>query len=193
VKAARDVWFETFAQVSVNQLVFLDEFGATTTMQRTHGRAAPGARVVTKLPHGHWKMISTIAAMNAQGIIACGSFDGATDTEIFLTFVREALVPILKPGQVLVMDNLPAHKSPKVDQLVEATGARVLRLPPYSPDFNPIEMAISKIKTILRKLSRRSVDDLFDGIGEALGSIRPADALNYIEHCGYATCCCNSL
>jgi len=188
VKASRDAWFESFAHVSVNQLVFLDEFGATTTMQRTHGRAAPGARVVTKLPHGHWKMISTIAAMSVDGIIACGSFDGATDTDIFLTFVREALLPRLKAGQVLVMDNLPAHKSPKVDQLVEATGARVLRLPPYSPDFNPIEMAISKIKSILRNLSRRSVDDLFDGIGEALGSIRPADALNYIEHCGYATC-----
>ena len=188
MKAARDAWFEPFAQISVNQLVFLDEFGATTTMQRTHGRAAPGARVVTKLPHGHWKMISTIAAMSVDGIVACGSFDGATDTGIFLTFVREALLPILKPGQVLVMDNLPAHKSPKIDRLVEATGARILRLPPYSPDLNPIEMAISKIKTMLRKLSRRSVEGLFEGIGEALGSIRPADALNYIAHCGYATC-----
>jgi transposase len=187
VKAARDAWLEKFADVRVDQLVFLDEFGATTTMQRTHGRAASGERVVTRVPHGHWKMISTIAAMSVNGIVASGSFDGATDTELFVTFIREALVPILKPGQVLVMDNLPAHKSPQIDQLVESTGARVLRLPPYSPDFNPIEMAISKIKTMLRKLARRSVDGLFTGIGEALRSIRAHDALNYIAHCGYAT------
>jgi transposase len=187
VKAARDVWFKPFARVRVNQLVFLDEFGATTTMQRTHGRAAPGERVVTKVPHGHWKMISTIAAMSVRGIIASGSFDGATDTELFVTFVREALVPVIEPGQVLVLDNLPAHKSPQIDQLVESTGASVLRLPPYSPDFNPIEMAISKIKNVLRKLARRSVNGLFNGIGDALESIRPNDALNYITHCGYAT------
>ena len=187
MKAARHIWFEQFAEVRVNQLVFLDEFGATTTMQRTHGRAAPGERVVTKVPHGHWKMISTIAAMNLNGIVASGSFDGATDTELFVAFVHDALLPILKPGQVVVMDNLPAHKSPQIDQLVESVGARVLRLPPYSPDFNPIEMAISKVKTVLRKLARRSVDGLFAGIGEALESIRPTDALNYIAHCGYAT------
>jgi transposase len=187
VKAARDGWFDQFATVRVNQLVFLDEFGATTTMQRTHGRAAPGERVVTKVPHGHWKIISTIAAMSVEGIVASGSFDGATDTDLFVTFIGVALVPMLKPGQVLVMDNLPAHKSPQVDWLVESVGARVLRLPPYSPDLNPIEMAISKIKTVLRKLARRSVNGLFDGIGEALGSIRSSDALNYIAHCGYAT------
>jgi transposase len=193
VKAKRDAWFKQFADVRVNQLVFLDEFGATTTMQRTHGRAAPGERVVTKVPHGHWKMISTIAAMSIDGIIASGSFDGATDTELFLTFVREALLPMLKLGQVVVMDNLPAHKSPHIDQLVESVGARVLRLPPYSPDFNPIEMAISKTKTVLRKLARQSVDGLFTGIGEALQSIRMTDALNYIAHCGYATKRCTSL
>jgi len=193
VKAARDAWFEQFAGVRVNQLVFLDEFGATTIMQRTHGRAAPGERVVTKVPHGHWKMISTIAAMSIDGIVASGSFDGATDTELFVIFVGEALVPMLKPGQVLVMDNLPAHKSPQIDRLIESVGARVLRLPAYSPDFNPIEMAISKVKTVLRKLARRSVDGLFTGIGEALESIQPTDALNYIAHCGYATKRCKSL
>jgi transposase len=193
VKAARDAWFEPFAELRVNQLVFLDEFGAKTTMQRTHGRAAPGERVVSNVPHGHWKMISTIAAMSMNGIVASGSFDGATDSELFVAFVREALVPLLEPGQVLVMDNLPAHKSSRIDQLVEASGARVLRLPPYSPDFNPIEMAISKIKTLLRALARRSVDGLFSGIGDAMESIRPTDALNYIAHCGYATRWCNSL
>jgi transposase len=193
VKEARDAWFERFADVRVNQLLFLDEFGATTTMQRTHGRAAPGERVVTKVPHGHWKIISTIAALSVDGIVASGSFDGATDTELFLTFVREALLPTLRPGQVVVMDNLPAHQSMQIDRLVESTGARVLRLPPYSPDYNPIEMAISKVKSVLRSLARRSVDGLFDGIGEALGSIRPTDALHYIAHCGYATKTCKPL
>ena len=156
-------------------------------MQRTHGRAAPGERVVAKVPHGHWKMISTIGAMSTDGIIASASFDGATDTELFLAFIAEALVPVLKPGQVVVMDNLPAHKSPKIDELIESVGATVLRLPPYSPDFNPIEMAISKVKTVLRKRAERSVDGLFTGIGVALRSITSTDALHYIRHCGYAT------
>lgn len=120
MKAARGMWFEQFGDVRVNQLVFLDEFGATTTMQRTHGRAAPGERVVTKVPHGHWKMISTIAAMSVNGILASGSFDGATDTELFVIFIGEALVPMLKAGQVVVMDNLPAHKSPRIDELIES-------------------------------------------------------------------------
>ena len=186
MKLARDLWFEQFADVRVDQLVFLDEFGATTTMQRTHGRAPPGERVVSKVPHGHWKVISTIAAMTVRGIEASASFDGATDGELFVTFVREALVPMLVPGQVVVMDNLPAHKSPQVDWLIESADARVLRLPPYSPDFNPIEQAISKVKSVLKKLAHRSVDGLFDGITEALGSISPTDALHYIAHARYS-------
>ena len=187
VKLRREAWSEKFADVTVNQLVFLDEFGTTTAMQRTHGRAAPGERVVTKLPHGHWKTISTIAAMSVKGIIASASFDGATDTDMFVGFVAEALVAVLRPGQILVLDNLPAHNSPRIDALVEAAGAFVMRLPPYSPDLNPIEMAISKIKTMLRALAERSVDGLSHGIGESLESIRPIDALHYMEHCGYAT------
>lgn len=187
VKAKREAWPEKFDDVRVNQLVFLDEFGTTTVMQRTHGRAAPGERVVVKLPYAHWKTISTIAAMSVKGIVASASFDGATDTEMFVKFVAEALVPILRPGQIVVLDNLAAHNSPKVDQLVEAAGASVLRLPPYSPDYNPIEMAISKIKAMLRALAKRSVDGLFHGISDSLESIRPIDALHYIEHCGYAT------
>jgi transposase len=193
VKAARDAWFGRVADLRVNQLVFLDEFGASTTMQRTYGRAAPGERVVTKVPHGHWKMISTIAAMSTDGIVASASFDGATDTELFVAFVDEALVPVLKPGQVVVMDNLPAHKSPRIDELVKAAGAKVLRLPPYSPDFNPIEMAISKVKTVLRQLAERGVDGLITGIGVALRSITAIDALHYIQHCGYAMKRCKPL
>ena len=186
MKLARDRWFEQFADARVDQLVFLDEFGATTTMQRTHGRAPPGERVVSKVPHGHWKVISTIAAMTTRGIICSASFDGATDTELFLAFIADALVPMLVPGQIVVMDNLPAHKSPEVDRVIKSAGACVLRLPPYSPDFNPIEQAISKIKSVLRKLAHRSIDGLFDGIAKALNSIRPNDALHYIVHGGYS-------
>jgi transposase len=142
--------------------------------------------VVCKTPRGHWKVLSTIAAMTARGMLGYGTFDGATDTETFLTFVRDGLVPHLRPGQVVVLDNLPAHKSPKVGEMIESAGARVLRLPPYSPDFNPIEMAISKIKSLLRKLARRTVDALMQAIGEAVAAVTAADALGFIRHCGYA-------
>jgi transposase len=123
--------------------------------------------------------------MTVNGIETSMSFDAATDTELFVTYVREALIPVLKPGQIVILDNLSAHKSPRVDRLVESVGARVLRLPPYSPDFNPIELAISKIKTMLRKLARRSVDDLLMGIQEALASVTATDALHYIEYRRY--------
>jgi transposase len=185
VKAARANWFEQFADVRVEQLVFVDEFGATTTMQRTHGRAPPGERVVSKVPHGHWKVLSTIAAMTVRGISVSATFDGATDADTFVAFVREGLVPTLVPGQVVILDNLSAHKAAAVRPLVESAGAALLPLPAYSPDLNPIELAISKIKTVLRKLARRSVDGVMTGIGEALGSITPNDALHYIAHRGY--------
>jgi transposase len=168
-------------------LIFLDEFGANTQMQRTHGRAAPGERVVAHVPHGHYKAISTIAALSSKGVVAWTSFDGGTTAARFVEFVRDELVPVLRKGQVLVLDNLAAHKDRRVDELVESAGCRVMRLPPYSPDFNPIENAISKVKTVLRKLARRTVPALFDGIDEALRSIASQDAKAFIAHCGYAT------
>lgn len=154
-------------------------------MQRTHGRAAPGERVVCNVPHGHWKIISTIAAMTTQGIIASASFDGATDGELFLVFVREGLVPLLRPDQVVVMDNLPPHTQEPVREAIESTGARLLLLPPYSPDLNPIELAIAKIKGVLRRMAVREVPRLFDAIGQALACITPQDALHYLNHRGY--------
>lgn len=186
MKEARDQWFMRFAGLKLNQLVFIDEFGAATNMTRSRGRGPRNKRLVCKTPHGHWKMLSTIAAMTTRGMLACGSFDGATNTPTFIAFVREGLVPRLRAGDVVVLDNLPAHKSTKIDALVKSAGAGVLRLPPYSPDFNPIEMAISKIKTLLRKLGRRTVPELFNGIGEAVAAITPDDAIAFMQHCGYS-------
>jgi transposase len=168
-------------------LVFLDEFGANTKMQRTHGRAAPGERVVDSVPHSHFKTISTIAALSTKGIIVSTSFDGGTTAAKFIEFLRNRLIPVLRKGQVLVMDNLAAHNGRRVDELIEEAGCRVLRLPPYSPDFNPIENAISKVKTILRKLAKRTVPGLLQGIANALPAVSPADAKAFFAHCGYAT------
>jgi len=186
VKEKREHWFEKFAGVRLNRLVFLDEFGASTQMTRTHALAPVGERAVCRVPHGHWKMISTIAAMGIGGMVAAASFDGATDTEIFLAFVKDELVPRLKPGQVVVLDNLPAHKAPKIDDLITGARCRVLRLPPYSPDFNPIEMAISKMKRLLRSMAERTVQGVFDGIDAALRAVTAADAVAFMIHCGYA-------
>lgn len=166
--------------------MFIDEFGATTNMTRRYARGPRGERIVCKTPHGHWKILSTIAALSCRGIQTACTFDGATDTAMFLAFVRHFLLPTLQPGRVVVMDNLPAHKSPEVDRLIESAGARVLRLPPYSPDYNPIEMAISKMKSLLRKLARRSVGDLEQALGQAIRSITPRDARGFITHCGYS-------
>ncbi len=189
VKKAREVWFHQFAATKLNQLVFIDEFGATTNMTRRYARGPRGQRVVCKTPHGHWKILTTIAALDINGIRTACCFDGATDTEMFVAFVETLLMPTLKPGQIVVMDNLSAHQSPRVDQLIESVGARVMRLPPYSPDFNPIENAISKMKSLLRKLARRSMEDLESAIATAMGTITPQDARSFFHHCGYDAMC----
>jgi transposase len=187
VVAKRAVWFDRFADRRVVDLIFIDEFGANTKMQRTHGRAAPGERVVASVPHSHYKTISTIAALSTKGVIASASFDGGTTAAKFVDFITENLIPKLRKGQVVVLDNLAAHNDRRVDELIEAAGCEVMRLPPYSPDYNPIENAISKIKTMLRKLAKRTVLGLFDGINTAMESITVADAKAFIRNCGYAT------
>ena len=182
----RAQWWAKFRAVRLDQLVFLDEFGAASNMTRLYARGPVGKRIVCRAPHGHWKRLSTIAAMSVGGMVAAGTFDHAVDEDTFVAFVRQCLVPSLKAGQVVVLDNLPAHGSKEIDALIEGAGGTVLRLPPYSPDFNPIEMAISKIKTLLRKRGVRSLTGLYYAIAEALQSITPDDALAYITKCGYA-------
>ena len=169
----------------VDQLVFIDEFGSATNMTRSRARSLRGKRVICHTPAGHWKVLSTIAAMTTRGMVCCGTFDGATDTDTFIAFTAE-LAKVIEPGQVVVMDNLSAHRSSKIDERIEAAGGYVLRLPPYSPDLNPIEMAISKVKSLLRQAGRRSVETLLPMIGEALSAVTAKDAVGYITHCGYA-------
>jgi len=142
VALSRSTWVGLFAEVRVDLLVFVDEFGCATTMRRSHGRAARGERVVCRVPNGHWKTLSTIAAMTARGMTAAATFEGATDTDMFVAFVHGALLPTLRAGDVVVMDNLSVHHAVEVSRLIEGVGARLLHLPPCSPDLNPSEMAI---------------------------------------------------
>ena len=187
MKERRDRWFEDLGHVRVADLVFLDEFGAATNMTRTHARGPRGGRVVCGVPHGHWKVLSTVAALTRRGMLTAATFDAAVDTGAFLAFIGQCLLPHLRPGQVVVMDNLAAHHAPGVRELIESCGARVLYLPPYSPDLNPIEQAISKVKAALRRLGVRTVDGLFDAIGTALRTVTADDAANYVRNSGYAT------
>jgi transposase len=147
--------------------VFLDESGAQTSMTRTRGRAPRGQRVVAKVPGGHWKIVTMIGAVRISGPFATASIVGATDSDVFRTYVREVLTPQLRPGDVVVMDNLAPHKAAGVREAIAAIGAELRYLPPYSPDFNPIENMWSKVKGRLRSLATRTVESLHDAIGAA--------------------------
>jgi len=156
-------------------------------MTRTRGRCRIGQRLVSALPQGHWKILTTIGALSLRGIVAAVTVDAPTDAEIFRMFVTESLLPVLRPGNIVVMDNLQPHKASGVREAIESVHASLLYLPPYSPDFNPIEPAWSKIKSRLRAIAARTVDALGDAIQEALTLITHADACGFFNHCGYAT------
>jgi transposase len=172
--------------VDPDRLVFLDESGTQTSMTRTRGRAPRGRRVAAKVPGGHWKVVTVIGAVRTGGPFAAASLVGATDSDVFRTYVREILAPQLRPGEVVVMDNLAPHKAPGVREAIESAGAELRYLPPYSPDFNPIENLWSKVKGKLRSLAARGVDALHDAIGVALATVTPGDCVGYFRHCGYA-------
>lgn len=155
-------------------------------MARTRGRARRGERVVERVPHGHWKTTTVLAAVRLSGPTAAATLDGATDADCFRAYVREVLAPTLGPGDVVVMDNLSAHKAPGVREAVEAARARVVYLPPYSPDLNPIENMWSKVKAFLRSAAARTADALADAIDQALAAVTPDDCRGFFRHCGYA-------
>lgn len=154
-------------------------------MARLRGRAPRGERCRAPVPHGHWKTTTFTGALRLSGLTAPMVLDGAMTGAAFSAYVEQVLVATLKPGDVVVMDNLPAHKSAAARAAIEAAGARLVFLPPYSPDFNPIEMAFAKLKAILRKAAARSVESLWRAIGEALDAFKPSECANYFKACGY--------
>jgi transposase len=165
--------------------VFIDETWATTAMTRRHGRAPRGRRVVAAVPHGHWKTTTFLAALRHDGLSAPCVFDGAINGARFLAYVEQALVPILRAGDLVVMDNLAAHKVAGVREAIAAAGARVLYLPPYSPDLNPIEQVFAKLKGLLRSAAARTVEALWRIIGHLVDAFSPAECANYLAHAGY--------
>ncbi len=167
-------------------LVFLDETGANTKMTRRYGRAPKGERLVDAVPHGHWKTTTFVAALRWDGMVAPCVIDGAMNGDLFVAYVGHILVPTLRVGDVVVMDNLACHKRAEVRRAIEGAGCTLLYLPPYSPDLNPIEPAYAKLKALLRKARERTVAGLETFLGNAVDAFSPQECPNYFHHCGYA-------
>jgi transposase len=166
--------------------VFLDETGASTNMARRYGWGPKSGRLVDAAPHGHWKTTTFLAGLRSTGIVAPLVLDGPMTGEAFRTYVEQFLAPTLSPGDVVVMDNLAAHKVAGVAEAVAAVGATILYLPSYSPDLNPIEQVFAKLKALLRKAAARTRETLSTTIGSLLGAFSPGECRNYLEHSGYA-------
>ena len=185
MKGAREAWFEGRADLNPEKLIFIDETGATTKMARLYGRAPRGERCRAAVPYGHWKTTTFTAGLRAGGLAAPMILDGPMDGDAFRAYVTQVLVPELERGDVVVMDNLPAHKVSGVRNAIEAAGAKLLYLPPYSPDFNPIEMAFAKLKALLRAAAARTIPDLWDALKNALDAFTPNECQNYFAAAGY--------
>lgn len=168
------------------KLVFLDETWAKTNMTRTRARAPRGTRIVDYVPHGHWKTTTFLAGLRLKGLTAPVVVDGPINGDVFRAYVQQHLAPSLNPGDIVIMDNLGSHKVAGVREAIEAAGARLLFLPPYSPDFNPIEQVFSKLKALLRKAGERTVSALWDRIGQLVDHFSPDECRNYFRHSGYA-------
>lgn len=179
------MWHESLKDVPADKLVFVDESGARTNMTRLYGWGEVGERVVDRTPHGHWKTCTMLAAVRTAGPLAAVTIDAAVNAESFVVWTREVLAPCLTPGDVVIMDNLAAHKDPRVATAIATAGARLLYLPPYSPDYNPIENLWSKIKTHLRAAAARTFDTLGVAITEALKSISEQDCIGFFGNAGY--------
>jgi transposase len=177
VKQAREQWQRTQSSLDASKLVFLDESGAKTNMTRLRGRAKAGQRCIDDTPHGHWYTTTLISSVRLDGSTACMAIDGATTGEI--------LCPTLKPGDIVILDNLGAHKRQAAIDAIESTGAEVRFLPPYSPDLNPIEKMWSKIKEFLRAAKARTQETLYNAIAAALKTITSKDAIGWFQSCGY--------
>lgn len=181
----RQAWREQVSRIDPQRLVFLDESGVTTEMTRRYGRAGRGERVCEGTPAGHWRTLTLLGAMTAEGLLATMTIEAPTDAEVFLAYLEQVLCPQLHPGQVVVMDNLSAHKVDGVRECIEARGATVLYLPAYSPDFNPIEKCWGKIKQSLRSAKARTLERLEAAVTEALATITSQNAAAWFRHCDY--------
>ena len=181
----RRAWLEAQPGLDPERLVFIDETGASTKMARRYGRAPRGARCRAPVPHGHWKTTTFVGALRLEGMSAPMVLDGAMHAAAFLAYVEQVLAPTLKPGDIVVMDNLPAHKPAAVRRAIEKVGAELRFLPPYSPDFNPIEMAFSKFKAILKRIAARTVDGLWHAIAQAVDIFTPGECRNFFTAAGY--------
>ena len=180
----REAW--RCAQKSLGgRLIFLDETWTTTAMTRRYAWADVGARAFGHAPNGHWNTTTFLAGLTCEGLIAPFVLDGPINAEYFYAYVEQILVPVLREGDTVILDNLSSHKNEKAARLIDRAGARLLFLPPYSPDLNPIEMAFAKFKELLRQAQARTVEALWDLIGRTLNLFTPEECANYIRHCGY--------
>jgi transposase len=181
----RQAWFDNQPDLDPERLIFIDETGVDTKMARRFGRSPRGERCLAAVPHGHWKTTTFTAGLRLNGITAPFILEGPMDGDGFLAYVEQVLVPTLKPGDIVIADNLPAHKVAGVQKAIENADASLHYLPPYSPDFNPIEKAFAKLKAYLRKIAARTVDALWDAVADAIRTFTSAHCRNYFVSCGY--------
>ncbi len=170
-----------------HRLVFIDETGTTTKMTRLRGRCRKGERLHAKAPFGHWKTQTFIAALRSTGLTAPFVVDAPMNRLIFDTYIETQLAPTLNKGDVVILDNLAAHKSPAAERAIRARGAWMLFLPPYSPDLNPIEMAFAKLKAHLRRIGARTIETLWQAVGEICDLFHPDECWNYFKAAGYGS------
>lgn len=183
---AREAWKANQANLNPDKLVFIDETGASTKMVRLRGRCRRGQRLLAKAPFGHWKTTTFTAGLRRNELVAPFILEGPMNGEAFRVYVEKILVPALTPDDIVVMDNLPAHKVEGVRKMIAGAGAELRLLPAYSPDLNPIELAFSQLKSHLRKAAERNVPELWDRIGQCLDQITPQACANYFAEAGYA-------
>lgn len=182
---AREAWAAGQSSLDVDHLVFLDETWASTNMTPIRGRSPKGARCIGHAPFGHWKTTTFVCALRTEGLAAPLVLDGPINGSAFLAWVEQFLAPTLRPGDIVIMDNLGSHKGAGIRQAIEAAGAQVRHLPPYSPDYNPIEQVFAKLKTLLRKTASRTVEALWSSVGALLDQFPPAECRRYIRRGGY--------
>lgn len=187
VSRRRAQWRNYQGLIDPSRLVFIDETWAKTNMTRTHGWAPRGQRLVDKVPHGRWKTATFLAALRHDRIAAPCLFDGPINGERFLAYVEQALVPTLQPGDIVIMDNLGSHKGKAVRRAIRNAGAKLIFLPKYSPDLNPIEQLFAKLKTLLRKAAARTIEAVTTAIGQLLDLYTPHECANYFRNAGYAS------